>query len=385
MRRIVIALCCLLLTAGCMHSKHLDEYAYAVDIGVERGTTMPYLVTLLVSVPGTGDEQTTAKNVAISAEARTFSEAIETLNAAYPSRLSISRASLLLFSESLAREGGQSAFLDFSFGKPDLWPNLRLAVASGSVKETLEGWTSETDPSLRKIKTSVGELAARSGLSADIGYGAYLECVREGRIDALVAYAGENDWSLKADLVGDDAYPYLGGSLLVSSSLKTTTAGSAVFDGDRMVGVLDGQHTMAVLLVTDAFVSGELLFTMPDEQPLCVRLHRARAPRIVLNGAHATADVYLEADLVSPQTVDMTSDELTAFLSSHLEQLLSRVFAALQRVNSDAMGFGRFAAMRFTSAEAWESFDAKAAYRALTVDFTANVRLSHNPRRPVLE
>ena len=95
--------------------------------------------------------------------------------------------------------------------------------------------------------------------------------------------------------------------------------------------------------------------------------------------------MYLEADLVSPQTVDMTSDELTAFLSSHLEQLLSRVFAALQRVNSDAMGFGRFAAMRFTSAEAWESFDAKAAYRALTVDFTAHVRLSHNPRRPVLE
>ena len=367
-----------LLCAGCMHSKNLDEYAYVLNVGVERGTTMPYLVTLLVSVPAALAEGTEVRNVVISAEARTFSEAAETLNAAYPSRLSFSRASLLLLSEALVREGGQSAFLDFSFGKPDLWQNLRVAVTDGSVRDTFEGWTSESDPSLSKIKTSVGELCARSGLSADIGYSAYLECTLDRRIDALVAYAGVNEWELRGDMVGGNAYPYLGGSLLVSSTLKTTTAGSAVFDGARMVGVLDGQHTMAVLMVTDAFKSGELLLTLPDGQLLSVRLQRAQKPRIEWTGETIAADLYLEADPIAPNVLPMTDEELKTLLASHLEETVHSVFLALQNANSDAMGFGRFAAKRFFTAEDWEAYDWKAAYRALSVVFTVHVRIVHN-------
>lgn len=385
MRRILLTLLPLLLAAGCMHSKNLDEYAYVLNVGVERGTTMPYLVTVLVSAPQTGGEGTEVKNVVLSAEARTFSEAVETLNAAYPSRLSFARTSLLLLSEDLAREGGQTAFLDVSLFKSDVWQNLRMAVTNGAIAETFEGWVSESDPSLRKIKTSVGELSARSGLCADTGYSAYTECVRDGRTDALIAYAGVNDWTLAEDMTGSDAYPYLGGSLLVTSTLKTTTAGSAVFDGDRMVGVLDGQHTMAVLMVTGAFQSGELLLSMPDGQPLSVRLYRVRAPKITLKGDRATVRLYLEADVLGPETVPMQSDELRAFLKSHLEQMLSRVFRSLQAHNSDAMGFGRFAAKRFASAEAWEAYDWKAVYRLLEADFTAEIKLAHNPREPILE
>ena len=75
------------------------------------------------------------------------------------------------------------------------------------------------------------------------------------------------------------------------------------------------------------------------------------------------AELYLEADVISPQTVPMTSEECKAFLESHLEQMLVRVFTALRGANSDAMGFGRLAAKRFTTVEAWEAFDWKAAYR----------------------
>ncbi len=385
MRRIIPLLLCCLLSVGCMHSKNLDEYAYVLNVGVERGTTMPYSVTVLVSAPETGGEGTEVKNVVLSAEARTFSEAAETLNAAYPSRLSFARTSLMLLSEDLVREGAQSDFLDFAFFKTDLWQNLRVAVTNGRIAETFKGWVSDSDPSLRKIKTSVGELAARSGISADIGYSSYLECVRDRRIDALLAYAGVNEWSLEADMVGNDAYPYRGGSLLTDSTLKTTTAGSAVFDGDRMVGVLDGQHTMAVLMVTGAFRSGELLFTLPDGQPLSVKLYRVRKPKIALKDSTATVRLYLEADVVGPETVSMTSDELKAFLKVQMEEMLMRVFLALRDANSDAMGFGRFAAKRFSTAEDWEAYDWKAAYRNLDAVFMVHVKLAHNPREPILE
>ena len=109
MRRIFVILLALLLCGvGCVHSKSLDEYAYVLNIGVEPGTTMPYLVTFLVSVPGGGTEEIEVTNAVLSAEARTFSEATETLNAAYPGRLSFSRASLLVLGEDLVREGAQT-------------------------------------------------------------------------------------------------------------------------------------------------------------------------------------------------------------------------------------------------------------------------------------
>ncbi len=384
MRRIGLILLLPLMLYGCMQSKNIDEYAYVLNVGVERGTTMPYLVTALVSVPG-GTEDTKVTNTVITAEARTFSEAYETLNAIYPSRLSFSRASLLAIGEDLAKRGEQTAFLDFAFGKPDLWPNLRVVVVKPPVRNVFEGWISEADPSLRKIKTAVGDLSDDSGMTADTGYSTYLEATGDKRFDAMLAYAGENEYGLTPDMVGGEAYPYTGGSLLTESALKTSTAGSAVFDGDRMVGILDGRHTMEVLMVIGAFQKGEMHFTHPDGSAMRAALYRMRAPKIRLRNGEARVELRLKADVFDPETAPMDRNALKTLIEKQLEAELSAVFAALQRANSDAMGFGRFRAKQFRSAAEWEACDWKSEYRALKVVFSVTVMLSHEPRRSETE
>lgn len=379
MRRFILILLCLLLLSGCMQSKNIDEYAYVLNVGVERGTTMPYLVTVLISVPG-GTEDTKVENTVVSAEARSFSEAYETLNAAYPSRLSFARASLLAIGEDLAEDGAQTAFLDFAFGKPDLWQNLRVVVVKPSVREVFEGWISDADPSLRKIKTAVGDLSDESGMTADTGFGTYTEAIGDKRYDAMLAYAGANEYGLNPDLVGGETYPYTGGSLLVESTLKTSTAGSALFDGDRMVGVLDGRHTMETLMVTDAFRKGEMHFTLPDGSTMRAALYRMRAPKIRLKNREATVELRLEADVLEPKTLPMERNALKAYLETQLETELAAVLKALQRANCDAMGFGRFRAKQFRSAADWEACDWKAEYRTLRVSFTVTLMLSHGAK-----
>ena len=380
MRRIplILLLCTMLL--GCMQSKNIDEYAYVLNVGVERGTTMPYLVTVLISVPG-GTEDTKVENVVVTAEARSFSEACETLNAAYPSRLSFARASLLAIGEDLAKDGAQTAFLDFAFGKPDLWPNLRTVVVKPPIRDVFEGWITEADPSLRKIKTAVGDLANESGTAADIGYSTYLEAISDKRFDAILAYAGENEYGLQSDLVGGEAYPYVGGSLLIESALKTSTAGSAVFDGDRMVGVLDGRHTMETLMVTDAFRKGVMCFSLPDGSMFNVTLYRMRVPKIRIKNGKATVELFLEADIIEPAHVSTDREELKESIKEQLESELSAVLSALQRAGSDAMGFGRFRAKQFRTALEWEACNWKGEYRSLSVTFSVTLMLSHDPER----
>ena len=380
MRRIplILLLCTMLL--GCMQSKNIDEYAYVLNVGVERGTTMPYLVTVLISVPG-GTEDTKVENVVVTAEARSFSEACETLNAAYPSRLSFARASLLAIGEDLAKDGAQTAFLDFAFGKPDLWPNLRTVVVKPPIRDVFEGWITEADPSLRKIKTAVGDLANESGMAADIGYSTYLEAISDKRFDAILAYAGENEYGLQSDLVGGEAYPYVGGSLLIESALKTSTAGSAVFDGDRMVGVLDGRHTMETLMVTDAFRKGVMCFSLPDGSTFDVTLYRMRVPKIRIKNGKATVELFLEADIIEPAHISTDREELKESIKEQLESELSAVLSALQKAGSDAMGFGRFRAKQFRTALEWEACNWKGEYRSLSVTFSVTLMLSHDPER----
>lgn len=379
MRRILLILCCLPFICGCMQSKNIDEYAYVLNVGVERGTTMPYLVTALVSVPG-GTEHTKVENRVITAEARSFSEAYETLNAAYPSRLSFARASLLAIGEDLCKDSAQTAFFDFAFGKPDLWANLRTVVVKPPVRDVFEGWISEADPSLRKIKTAAGDLSDESGMTADTGYSTYTEAIGDKRFDAMLAYAGVNEYGLTPDLVGGESYPYIGGSLLVESTLKTSIAGSAVFDGDRMVGVLDGRHTMEVLMVTDAFRKGEIHLTMPDGSTLRTALYRMRAPKIRLKNGKATVRLYLKADIIEPTSLQTEHDALKAFVANQLETELSAVLVALQRANSDVMGFGRYRTAQFRSASEWETLDWKAEYRDLSVTFSVTLMLSHSAK-----
>ena len=379
MRRCCMIALCLLL-CGCMQSKNLDEYAYVLNVGVERGTTMPYLVTAVVSVPG-GTEDTKVENAVISAEGRSFSEAYETLNAAYPGRLSFARASLLAIGEDLAANGEQTAFLDFAFGKPDLWPNLRVVVAKPPIRGVFEGWISEADPSLRKIKTAVGDLAIESGMTADIGYSTYLEAIGDKRFDVMLAYAGKNEYGLTEDLIGRETYPYVGGSLLVESTLATSTAGSAVFDGDRMAGVLDGRHTMEVLMVTDAFRKGEMAFTLTDGTEIRVKLYRMRAPKVQLKKGTAQIRLYLEADVLAPEQIGMDRSTLKMQITAQLEHELSTVFAALQKANSDAMGFGRIRAKQFRSVSDWEACDWKTEYRALSAVFSVTLMLSDDARK----
>ena len=380
MRRICLIFVFLLPVLGCMHSKNIDEYAYVLNVGVERGTTMPYLFTALVSVPG-GTEDTKVENKVITAEARSFSEAYETLNAAYPSRLSFARASLLAIGEDLLRDGAQTDFFDFAFGKPDLWPNLRTVAVKPPIRDVFEGWISEADPSLRKIKTAAGDLMDESGMTADTGYSTYLEAIGDKRFDAMLAYAGVNEYGLSPDLLGGETYPYVGGSLLVESTLKTSIAGSAVFDGERMVGILDGRHTMEVLMVTGAFRKGEMHFTLPDGGTLRAALYRMRAPKIRLSNGGATVRLYLEADLLEPSALPMERDALKAFMTEQLETELGAVLTALQKAGSDVMGFGRYRAAKFRSVTDWEACDWKSEYRSLPVTFSVTLMLSHDTKK----
>lgn len=383
MRRtlVLLLLSAALLFGGCMQSLSIGDYAYALYIGVEEGENLPYKVTFLVAMPnGSGADSSSISQKTVTAEARTLFEAMETVNAGLPSRLNFSRVSSIVVQEKLMQDGRFLSFSDFALGKLDLWLNLRVLVTPDSVTEVLNGILSDSDPSLSKLKHNIGVLAERSGITVDVSFSEMMEQFESKTGDALLAYCGTADYSVREDMTGGNSYPYLGGNVLTESLLKTSILGAAVFDGDRMVGVLDGQHTMLVQMVNDRFERGRVLLPNGDGTILTVYLYRLKAPKITFSMEHVSVELYLEADIEQPEYVALEERTATkAYLEEWLKTELLRVLASLQEANSDAMCFGREAVRSFDSTEAWESFDWKAVYRTLPVSFSVSVRLSGNP------
>lgn len=375
------------LLAGCLGGVPLDRYGYVLDVGVERGDAMPYrFVFLLNEDTGEEGEDGAGKGQVsmVSVEERSLFAAIDALSGALPAQLSFERTTLLAFSRELGEAGEMGAILDGALSRLKIRQNVRVMVAEGDMQATFRGLVSEGDPSMSRLKANVNLFEENYGYVEDWGLARLREAFDNETGDALLPYAAPVSADLRPDMAGGEAYPYLGGGLLGEGQLRTSLSGSAVFAGDRMAGVLSGQHTMLVLMAKGVFRAGHLRLEWRGEALDFALYALGRPKRSWMEGVF-TCEIRLEADLEGPARVDADSRELIAGLESYLERELGRVFSVTSRAGADAFAVGQEAIRSFRSWEEWRAYGFAARLKDTRADFTVRVKLSHSPRDPALE
>ena len=99
MKRLFLSALLLLLLplGGCLQGLPLDKYCYVLDLGVERGETLPYRFVFLLNEDTAGEEGEEGGRGQVSmiwAEERTLFAAVEALSGALPAQLSFERTTL---------------------------------------------------------------------------------------------------------------------------------------------------------------------------------------------------------------------------------------------------------------------------------------------------
>ncbi|MDO4543081.1 MAG: Ger(x)C family spore germination C-terminal domain-containing protein [Clostridia bacterium] len=388
-RLIFIFFMFLLLLSGCLKSLPIDQYCYVIDIGVERGERLPYLVTLLINSPaaGSGESESTGEVAAVTAEGRSLFEAIETLSAGMANEFNFSRVSLLTFSRDLAHEGEIEELMNIALGKLKIRANTRVMIVESDVKAMLEGAVSASDPSTGKLKIKVENAVLSSGMVVDIKWSELKEAFESKTHDALVGFCAVNESEIRAvDMAGGDEYPYFGGSLLIEGELKTTIMGSAVFADDRMVGILDGQNTMLVQIATGAFSKGRIRLSYGNGKELSVMLYKDATPRLSLEKDRVSFHIELNADIEMPEIMENAkAGELEALVQEYLRERLINVFKATRDAGADVFGVGKAAIKEFDSAGDWEAYDWKGRFSQLQASFTIAIRIGESPDDIALE
>lgn len=387
MKRAIPLVLLLSLLCGCLRGVPLDRYCYVLDIGVERGNTLPYRFVFLLNqdTAGQGEEEADRGQVSmVSAEERSLFAAVDALSGALPAQLSFERTTLLAFSRELAEAGEIEAVTEGALSRLKIRQNVRVMVVKEDMRSALSGLVSPGDPSMNRLKANVTLFEENYGYVEDWGLSGMREAFHTHTEDALLPYAALTGGALEEDMAAGQPYPYLGGGLLGEGQLKTTLSGSAVFAGDRMVGVLSGQHTMLVLMAKGTFRAGHV--SLPwGEGTIDLALYALNRPKRSWSKGRFGCEVFLEADLEDPTRLDVDARELIDAVQGYLAAEMDRVFRATARAGADVFGVGREAIRAFHSWEEWEAFGSTGWLRDVAATFTVRVKLSHSPHDPALE
>jgi hypothetical protein len=373
---------------GCLGGVPLDRYCYVLDLGVERGDALPYRFVFLLNedTAGSGEDGGGRGQVSmVSAEERSLFAAIDALAGALPAQLSFERTTLLAFSRELAESGDMQTVLEGNLSRLKIRQNVRVIVVEKDLRGAFQGLVSEGDPSMNRLKTNVQLFEENYGYVEDWGLRRLQEAFANETGDVLLPYAALVGDPPRKDMVGGEVYPYLGGTLLGEGQIRTSLAGSAVFAGKRMTGVLSGQHTMLVLMGKGGFRAGHLRLPWRDGTEMDLALYALERPKRNYAEGVFSCNIVLEADLENPSQTEADSKELIAAMESYLEGELQRVFRAAAEEGADVFEVGREALSAFDSWESWREYGFSRRLPKIEAVFQVRVKLSHSPRDPALE
>ncbi|MDL2257646.1 hypothetical protein LJC42_00615 [Eubacteriales bacterium OttesenSCG-928-K08] len=402
----------LLCSAGCIENKSPDEYGYALVIGIDEGEEKPYYISMLLQRGNGNTENSQGEVCAYAAvECANFFEGIDLLESTLPYSLNLSRATALIISEQAARAGLLEDFLSVSLSTLQIRYYANLVVAHSRADDYVRGLQSEMNPNVAKLQYTFVEYGEITGLAPSVTLAEFYDRAWSGAgsgdvMMPLGAFTPQDESEDEqqptipkeekqksqqqepaVDILGDSMF--LPGSINKEGGLESGMMGSAIFYDRHVVGLLNGPHTLLVMMANGQFEHGRIQLAIGDEQSVSVSLTARKAPRVKLElGEKSSAHfaISLSALVERPEAVaHLSEQEVEDYISAYLERELLRVYEACKQQKSDVFALGKHAVVQFESVEQWEAYDWKSAYENTSVSFSVDVALEYNPTRSRLE
>ena len=385
---IMILVTILLGIVGCLNPVSLDAYGYVVSIGVDKGKEKKYYVTLALQREGTAQGNETEGGASFhAAEGDNLYQVINVIESNVSYSLNFTRTNFFMFSREIAESGLMQDFLSISFDSLRIRTSALIIITQQTVLEFFGGLSANNSANINKLQTSL--LRDQQGLGAItlVNISEFMESCNEQRYD-ICAAIGQYEDTIVTDMeqkksesegknplkeveVGDR----LGG-------LKSYTAGSALFDGWVMTGVLDPMETQFLNIARGEFKIGSFTLSMDESIMITVQLKTIKSGHTVEftqdGKIHAITDVELtvsimqkSSDIPEKQVEEWVDGYLTEYIKGNLDSMLAKC----KECDSDVVGYGVEVSKLFGSVAEWERFNWKENYSDTTVEFNVALLL----------
>ncbi|MDQ2086184.1 Ger(x)C family spore germination protein [Herbivorax sp. ANBcel31] len=392
---------------GCYDAREVDDLAYPMAIGFDKGEDNLLKMTLQLALPvniaggegGVGGEGDASSIVTLEVPA--IYSGLNMANTFISKQINLSHAKAIVFSEELARDGIDKYVTAISRGR-EFRPSTFVVIATGSAEEYIRA----VEPALEGNPAKYYEMKMRAfeytGFTADTRFLKFYNNLKCTSSQGYVALASISDFE-KSDEIDNEKSTYIekgrevplegdfkAGGMPKTGDVKSEIMGLAVFDGAKMVGVLDGAETMSHLMVKGDF--NYAFSTLPDPLKeghfVLLSMSQGREPRnsveLVNDTPNISVNVILEGDIQSIQSgINYEEKENLKILEKSIEKFFEEEITrylekTIKVYGVDIVGFGQLMKRKFVAWDEWEDFNWLNKYKESTFDVNVDVKI----RRP---
>lgn len=408
---IILMFFCFNLT-GCFDSNEVDNLSYVMAVGLDKGECNLLRITLQIALPTqiaggggmAGKSSMKEESFTITTiETTTIYSGLNMVNTYVSKQLNFSHAKLFVFSEELAREGIQQ-YINALIRGEEFRPNMFIVISKCNAEDYLNEVKPILEPNPAKYYEMNLEAYRYTGFTPNstlINFYLQEECTCSQAVAALASisrYESSDEFDYcnsTADKKGREkpfAGDFIAGNLPKVGEVKAEVMGLAVFDGDRMVGELDGQETRYYMMVTGQYQNS--YFTIPDPQKknkfVILSVGQNKFPvkkvKMIEGKPHISLSLNLKADIISIQSginyealdnVEILEKSSEEFIKKELIQLIERT---IKELKSDIFEFGKAMKPQFLTWDEWIDFNWLKQYEDSVINVVVDLKI----KRPLM-
>lgn len=377
----VVISVCLLFASGCRTSAEIDDYSYAMMIGVDRaeGEAGEYVFTYRVILPqafaGDSKAKDDEKARLVSVKASSLSESYKLVSLAMNRQLNATHIVGFVFSEEVAKEGIYD--IVSSMNKSVLFRNsVVLVVSQGSARTFIEKNKAPFEVFPSRWTESLRDNQMRNGAYFVSDAREFYRQSREPLRAGVLTYAGIAEGSLaaKGDPLTDasEERGYTVESLPREGGSEAVAVGSAVFVDWKMVGTLTSSESLGGVMlekvlrvpldIVDPRENGQVYsFGVRTALPkIDVRMEDGRMTAdITINGVAELMELRYEHDEESGDVYTLLEAELGRTVEAAVRDYLTKT----QKWGADCTGLANHYRKETSSLADWSERDWQSLYR----------------------
>ncbi|HEX2927036.1 MAG TPA: Ger(x)C family spore germination protein [Ruminiclostridium sp.] len=411
-RVIILILTSAFVLTGCTSdAKNIDDQVYAIMLGIDKGVENK--IRLTVQFPtykgggggqpgggggggGGGEEKASGQvdgTIVTTIEAATIPDGMNLLNTSTSRHISLVHCKAIIISEELAYQGIKDYLADFA-----RFRETRRIATIGVCKGKSEDYIMENKTLIGENISKSIELAfsqsQNSGLFPKTFFTNFYRNMISPYSQPYAIYVGLNNYkNLKKEAnqqpplkTEEKLYP---GEVPKKGDVKQEMVGTAVFDGDKMIGALDSDETRYFMMVVNKFKHGVLAIEDKGSPGKAIPfdLRPGRKPNIKVRFDKSTPvidiNLNIEADIMAIQSgikyegLDKIN-ELNKLLKDTIENGVKKTIEKTKKnMGTDIFGFGYYAADQFYTINDFEKYN----WLSHFIDARVNVFVQANIRR----
>jgi len=352
-----------LITTGCFDKSELEEQAFVVTLGIsQKAKLSPIVLTARVAVPskltgssgggggGSGDFQ--SGTPVVTASGRTIHEALSLMNTGVERTINLSHVAAILFGQRTASHG-LLPYLRTLVRYREFRRTLYMFVTQGRMGEVFLKDKPVLEISATRMIEDLHDSSKRTGYAPSVELQQFLGRLDTPNEDPILPVLGYNKQvgEEKKKSVGNprnlqpNRVTYLPGKTNRAGGNPVECVGTAVFRGDRMVGILSGEETRYLQLLSGASKRISIDLEEPSGSrgyiTLNVRYAEPIRINVLLRGAVPQIHIVqsFEAELMGDQTGQsyvqgepkkQLESKLSLFIKQRESELIHKVYTKMQ-------------------------------------------------------